>query len=103
MCAILMRPRSAGGPTLVVGGGTAAGPSPPVPHTREPPVWVDTKVPASAPGASFATVGNATVRKHCESSARPQSSEARSHANPFSSPAAGPDAHDPPIAFGVAA
>src|SRR3954469_13352244 len=74
-----------------------------VPHAREPPVCVDTNVPGSAPGASFFTVGKVTVRKHRESSAMPQSSVARSQMKPFSSPESGPDAHEPPMSFGLCA
>src|SRR3954471_19102643 len=94
------RRRSPGGPTSVVGDGTTADG---VPHARDPPVWVDTNVPGSDPDASFFTVGNVTVRRHCESSAMPQSSVARSQKKPFSSPDSGPDAHEPPIAFGLCA
>src|SRR4051795_8101855 len=94
------RRRSLGGPTSVVGDGTTADG---VPHARDPPVCVETNVPGSDPGASFFTVGNVTVRKHCESSAMPQSSVARSHRKPFSRPESGPDEHDPPIAFGLCA
>ena len=88
------RRRSFGGPTSI-------GPRDAPPHARDPPVWVETNVPGSEPGASFLTVGKATVRKHCESRAMPQSSVARSHRKPFSRPDSGPDEHDPPIAFGL--
>src|SRR4051794_6470631 len=91
------RCRSFGGPTLPVGLEGV------VPQAREPPVCVETNVPGSDPGASFFTVGKVTVRRHRESSAMPQSSVARSQKKPFSSPDSGPDAHEPPIAFGLCA
>jgi hypothetical protein len=60
-------------------------------------------VPGRAPFAPFFTVGKTTVSRQRLSSARAQSSVARSHTSPFSSPDAGPSAHEPPIAFGLCA